>query len=67
MPRRCRTFRENRGLTLREAAVLLNVSSRHLERVEAGYEKLSLGLSERMARLYQCGVLQLHITPARPE
>ncbi len=66
-PRRCREFRERRGLTVQEASCLLNVSRRHLERVEAGYEKLSVGLSSKMARVYQCGQLQLHINPVRPE
>jgi transcriptional regulator with XRE-family HTH domain len=68
MPARpCRVARLRRGFTVTQAARLLNVSSRHLARVEAGYERLSFALSERMARLYECAQLQLHINPAVPE
>ena len=63
--RQCVEFREARGLTLPEAACLLHVSQSYLCAVEAGHQRLSWALAQRMARLYRCGELQLIISKPR--
>lgn len=51
--------RERRGMTLDQAAYRMRITPGYLRALELGRSPLCFGLAQQMARVYECGLMEL--------
>jgi transcriptional regulator with XRE-family HTH domain len=58
----CKTFRINRKLTIKEAATRIHVDHRRISNFEHGFDTLTFGEVENLAKLLDCDLIELLCT-----